>query len=266
MGATLLRGRTFNAQDKEGSPRVAVVNALMAEKLWPSQEALGKRFRWGENGEFWEVVGVVRNGRYIMIGEEPRPFFYLPLEQSYTSPLTLHVWTSGDPAALIPSLRKVLIELDPHLPIYNVQTMPEHLRSSAFATMPLRIGATLAAVQGMLAMALAVMGIYGVVAYVVSQRTREVGIRMALGAQRLHILRLVVKDGMRLTLLGVVLGLVGALGVALVISKVLYGLSPASAPVIIGVTLLLAGVALLACYVPARRAMNVDPMVALRYE
>jgi ABC-type antimicrobial peptide transport system permease subunit len=132
--------------------------------------------------------------------------------------------------------------------------------------MPLRMGATLAGVQGLLALALAVMGIYGVVAYVVSQRTREVGIRMALGAQKLDILRLVVQDGLRLTLIGLVLGLLGALGVAMVIGNVLFGLSPASAPVIIGVVLLLGSVAFVACYIPARRAMKVDPMVALRYE
>jgi predicted permease len=266
MGTTLLRGRAFTDQDKGNAPKVAIINALMAERFWPQEEALGKRFRWGEKGDFLEVVGVVRNGRYVMLGEEPRPYFYVPLAQSYTSPVTLHVWTIGDPAAFVPSLRKVLGELDPHLPVYSVRTMPEHLRSSAFATMPLRMGATLAGVQGLLALALAVMGIYGVVAYVVSQRTREVGIRMALGAQKLDILRLVVRDGLRLTLIGVALGLVGALGVAMVIGKVLYGLSPASLPVIIGVVLLLGSVTFVACYLPARRAMKVDPMVALRYE
>jgi predicted permease len=266
MGAALLRGRPFSEQDKEGTPRVAIINALMADRFWPNQEALGKRFRWGENGDFWEVVGVARNGRYVMIGEEPRAYFYVPLAQTYVSPVTLHAWTEGDPAALVPAMRAVLRELDPDLPIYNVRTMAEHLRNSAFAMMPLRVGAILAGVQGLLALALAMMGIYGVVAYVVSQRTREVGIRMALGAQKHHIARLVVRDGLRLTVIGVALGLAGAWIVAMVIGKVLFGLSPESAPIIIGVTVLLGSVALLACYIPARRAMNVDPNVALRYE
>lgn len=265
-GVTLLQGRNFTDRDSENAPRVAIVNQLLAQRFWPGQEPLGKRFYLGQSTNVVEVVGVTRTGRYVMLGEEPRPYFYLPLRQVYRSPATLTVLTDGDPALVVPALRQVFRELDPHLPIFNVKTMEEHLRQSAFALMPLRMGATLAGVQGLLALALAVMGVYGVVAYVAGQRTREVGIRMALGAQKFDVLRLVVRDGLRLTCIGIVLGLVGALGLTAIIGKVLYGLTPASSPVVLGVAGLLAMVALVACYLPARRSTRVDPMVALRYE
>ncbi|MBI2947048.1 MAG: ABC transporter permease, partial [Verrucomicrobia bacterium] len=266
MGVTLLRGRGFTRQDNESAPKAALVNARLAERFWPGQEALGKRFRWNVGGDLWEVVGVVQTGKYVMLGEEPRPFFFVPLAQNYVSPLTLHLSTANDPNALAGAVRKVLQDLDSHLPIYNVRTMEEHLRNSAFAMMPLRMGATLAGVQGLLGLILALMGLYGVVSYVVSQRTREIGIRLALGARKLAIFRLVVRDGLRLTLWGIAFGLTGALGVAGILRKILYGLTPAAAPIVVAVVLLLAAVALLACYLPARRATKVDPMVALRYE
>ncbi|MBI4664610.1 MAG: ABC transporter permease [Verrucomicrobia bacterium] len=267
MGTRLLRGRVFTEHDNESAPKVAVINTLMAERLWPGQDPLGKRFRcWNPEGELWQVIGVLPTARYVMIGEEPRPYFYTPLAQHYVSPITLHVWTASDPAALSASVRKVLSELDPHLPIYNLRTMEEHLRSSAFAMLPLRMGATLAGVQGLLGLLLAVMGLYGVVSFVVGQRTREIGIRVALGARKLDIFRLVVRDGLRLTLIGIVIGLAAGLGISGILGKVLYGLTPAATPVLVVTVLTLAIVALLACYVPARRATKVDPMVALRYE
>ncbi len=266
MGITLLRGRDFTAQDNESAPKTAIINVLMAEKFWPGQDPLSKRFRWGRNGELWEVVGVTRNAKYTFLGEEPRPYFYVPLSQNYVSPVTLHVWTASDSATLASAVRKVLRDLDPQLPIYGERTMEEHLRNSAFAMMPLRVGATLAGVQGLLSLLLAVMGIYGVVSYVVSQRTHEIGIRMALGAQKLDIFRIVVRDGVKLTLIGIGIGLLGGLGLTAVLAKVLHGLTPAAAPVIAVVVVVLAAVALLACYLPARRATKVDPMRALRHE
>jgi predicted permease len=265
-GVTLLQGRSFTDMDLENTPKVAIVNQLMAQRLWPGQDPIGKRFYFGQSGDLLEVVGITRTGRYVMLGEEPRPYFYVPLRQQYSTPVTVNVHITGDPASVFPALREVFRELDPHLPIYNAKTIEEHLRQSAFALMPLRMGATLAGVQGLLALALAIMGVYGVVAYVAGQRTREVGIRMALGAQKLDVLRLVVRDGVRLTAIGIVLGVGGALGLKAIISKVLYGLTPSSSPVVLGVTVLLAMVALLACYLPARRATRVDPMVALRHE
>src|SRR5262249_1394725 len=202
IGGVVLRGRDFTERDNETATRVAIVTARMAERLWPGQDAVGKRFKWNANGDFWQVIGVARNARYVMIGEEPRPFFYAPLAQRHASPVTLHLWTEGAPAALTPAVRDVLRQLDADLPIYNVRTMEEHLNDSAFAVMPLRFGAVLAGAQGLLGLLLAAMGLYGVVSYVVSQRTREIGVRVALGARRLDILRLVVRDGFRLTLIG----------------------------------------------------------------
>ena len=265
-GVTLVRGRKFNERDSEDSPKTGIVNELMAQRLWPGLDPIGKRFHFGRNGELIEVVGLARTGRYVMLGEEPRPYFYLPLRQHYASPVTLHIQTTGESAALVSSLRQVLRDLDPHLPIFNVRTMEEHLRESAFGLMPLRMGAMLAGVQGMLALALAVMGVYGLVSYVVGQRTREVGIRLALGAQKMDVLQLVVRDGLKLTAFGIGLGFLAALGVKQTVDKVLYGLAPASSPVFIAVITLLIAVAFLACYVPARRALRVDPMAALRCE
>ena len=264
IGGALLSGRNFGLQDSENTTKVAIINATMAERLWPGQDALGRRFKWGADGEFWQVVGIARNAKYVMIGEEPRPFFYAPLAQRNAAPVTLHLWTDGDPASLTPAVREALGRMDANLPIYNVRTMEDHLNDSAFAVMPLRFGAILAGVQGLLGLLLAAMGLYGVVSYVVSQRTREIGVRMALGARRFDILRLVVRDGLKLTLIGLTIGLLVSLGLTAILSKVLYGLTPAATPVFAAVIALLASVALLACYLPARRATKVDPMVALR--
>jgi predicted permease len=266
LGVQLLQGREFTGFDKGGAPRVAIVNQTLAQRLWPGENALGRRFRLGRGGEYTEVVGVARDGKYLMLGEEPRPYLYVPLDQHYQSPVTLHVRTAGDPLAFVPALRRVLAELDPDLPIYSVRTMDEHLRQSALAMMPLRLAATMAAAQGALGLLLAVMGIYGVVSYVVTRRTREIGVRLALGAPRLGVIRLVMREGWRLTLIGLGIGLLIAVVMALGLSRLLYGLNPLNLPVFAGVLLLLGGVALLACYLPARRATRVDPMLALRAE
>jgi predicted permease len=266
MGITLLQGRAFTAFDGPNAPRVAVINQTLANRLWPGGSALGKRFRFGRDGEYVEVVGIARDGKYLMLGEEPRPYVYLPLEQRYQSPATLSVRANGDPLALVPALRRVLAELDPNLPIYDVRTMEEHLRQSALAMMPLRMTATLSAIQGGLGLLLAVLGIYGVVSYAAGRRTREIGVRLALGAQRFDVLKLVVHEGWRLTLTGLGIGLVFAVLLAMVLSRLLYGLNPLNVPVFGSVVVLLTGVALLACYLPARRVAGVDPMLALRHE
>jgi len=266
MGITLVRGRDFDAGDDADSPSVAIVNQTLARRLWGEGDPLGKRLWFGGGGSLCEVVGVVRNGKYLLLGEEPRPFVYKPLAQHYSTPATLHVRTDDAPLALVPVIRQVLKELDPDLPIYNDRTMEEHLRQSALAFMPLRMAATLAGVQGVLALALAVMGIYGVVTYVVSRRTREIGIRLALGAQRSDVLRTVMREGWRLTLVGLGIGFALALLLALGLSRLLYGLDPVNIPVFAAVLLALSGAALLACYLPARRALGVDPVEALRSE
>lgn len=266
MGLTLVRGRDLTRQDDAAAPRVALINESMARMLWPDADALGQRFRLHRGGAYTQVVGIVRDGKYRMLNEKPQPFVYIPLAQNYGAPVTLHLRTRGEPAALINDLRRTLQTLDPDLPIYNVRTMEEHLRTSAFALMPLRLGAGMLSAQALLGLALAVMGIYGVVAYTVSQRTREIGIRMALGASRSSVLRTVMRGGLRLTVIGLVVGLVIAFGLVHALASLLYGLDPFSLPVFALSLVLLAGFALLACLVPARRAMNVNPIEALRTE
>ena len=265
-GATLTRGRAFDSRDDEKSRRVAVVNETMAQKLWPGQDTLGRRFRFGPDGDWIEVVGVAADGKYVMLAEQPRSYFYLPLSQRYRSPITIMVRSGSDPAALAAPLRRLLNQTDPDLPVFNVRTMESHIRDSVFGLMPLRMGAALAGVQGLIGALLAVMGLYAVVSYAVTRRTREIGVRMALGAERTDVLRLVVREGMRLSVIGIAIRLLIALGVGVVLTRVLYGVRPVDATVFGGVTALLLGVSALACYLPARRATRVDPLVALRYE
>ncbi len=267
MGATLLRGREFSVQDRDPAPRVAVVNETFADRLWPGQEALGRRFRWQSRADPIEVIGVVRNGKYLFLGEAPRPFVYLPIAQAYSTPVTLHVRTAtGDPLALAPALQRVFRDLDPDLPVFNVRTMEEHLRSSAFAFLPLRMGAFLAGTQGLVGLLLAVMGVYGVVSYSVSQQTRDIGIRVALGARKLDVFRVVSRSGLRPALIGLALGLAVSLGLTRLLALLLYGLNPVNVPVFTAVVLLMLGVSLLACWLPARRAARADPNEALRQE
>ncbi len=265
-GGVLARGRSLDRTDDERARKVAMVNETMARKLWPGQEAIGKRFRFGRDGDWTEVVGIVRDGKYLMLGEEPRPYFYVPLSQRYRAPVTLMVRTASDPATLITPLQRLLREMDRDLPVYNVRTMDAHLRDSVFGLMPIRMGAVLAGGQGLIALLLAVMGLYAVVSYAVTRRTREIGVRMALGADRTDVIRLVVREGMRLTVIGVVVGLLVSLGLGAVLSRVLYGVRPMSIGVLAAVTALLLGVSALACYLPARRATRVDPLIALRAE
>jgi predicted permease len=265
-GTRLLRGRALEETDDAQHPRVAVVNETMARTLWPTKDAIGQRFRFGRDGEWVEVVGLAADGKYMMMAEEPRSYFYLPLAQTYRAPMTLMVWSRQDATSLAAPLQEILHGLDPDLPVYNVRTMEKHVQESVFGLMPLRLGASLAALQGLVGLLLAVMGLYSVVSYSTIQRTHEIGVRMALGARRADVLRLVVREGMRLSLVGVAIGLVVATGVGFVLSKILYAIQPASLGVYAGVTAVLLGVTALACYLPARRATRIDPMVALRYE
>jgi predicted permease len=265
-GTTIVSGRPLDARDDEDGQQVAVINETMAKTLWPGREAIGRRFRFGRDGAWVDVVGVAGDGKYVMLGEAPRPYFYLPMAQAYRSPVTIIARTSSDPAALSGPVRRLLTEMDAVLPVYNVRTMDRHIDDSVFGLMPMRAGASMAAVQGAIALFLAVMGLYAVVSYVVVRRTREIGVRVALGASRRDILRLVVRDGMRLSMIGLGIGLLIALGLGLVLSNVLYGLQPVDVGVVGGVTALLLAVSAAACYVPARRATRVDPLVALRQE
>jgi predicted permease len=265
-GAALVNGRALDPRDRAGTQKVAVVNETMARKLWPSRDPIGRRFRFGRNGDWIEVVGVARDGKYVMIGEEPRAYFYLPLAQHYRSPMTLIVRSDADPAALVKPLQDVLHRMDADLPVFNVRTMEDHVRDSVFGLMPMRVGFAMAGVQGLVALFLAVMGLYAVVSFAVTRQTREIGLRMALGAQRGDAVRLVMREGMRLSLIGVGIGLLLAIGLGAVLSAVLYGVARTEPGVFSAVTALLLVVSAVACYVPARRVTRVDPLIALRCE
>jgi len=264
LGADLLEGRDFVERDAENKQREAVINEAFARRFWPGQSALGKRFSFeGAAGPWFEIAGVMRDGKYFSLGEEPTPFVYTNLRQESGSYLTLVVRTAGEPQGLIGALRSQFQQLDANLPVYNVKTLTEHMAVPLF---PARVAAMLLGSFGVLALILAAIGIFGVMSYSVSQRTREIGIRMALGANARGILRLVVGHGLKLIVLGLAIGLAGAFAGTRLMSTLLYGVSATDAVTFVVIALLLTGVALMACYLPARRATKVDPMVALRYE
>jgi macrolide transport system ATP-binding/permease protein len=268
MEIPILAGRGFSEQDNENAQRVAIVNESFVRRLMPGvnsiEEAVGKQFSYRSfEGPFVRIVGVARDGKYWTIGEAAQPFVYDPLVQSYNASAILVVRSSVDPANVVASIRKEFSSLDETLPVFGVKTLTEHM---GFALFPARIAAILLGSFGLIALLLAAIGIYGVMAYSVAQRTREIGIRMALGAQTGDVLRMVLKQGVMLTLIGLGIGLLAALGLSQLMSSVLYEVSATDIFTFVLVPLLLASVALLACLVPARRATKVDPMVALRYE
>jgi putative ABC transport system permease protein len=264
MGTPLLRGRDFTEADRKGAPGVVVVNATLADMLWPGQEALGKRVSIrGPKGPFLEVVGVARDGKYRTLGESSHPYIYQPVQQSYDPRMTLVVRTTGEPQSVTGAVRQQIGALDARLPISDVSTMRDRVNLSLF---PSRVAAWTLAGFGLLALLLAVIGIYGMVSYSVAQRTREIGIRMALGAQEKSVMRLLLRQGLFVVTVGLIVGLSLAFALTRVIAGFLYGVTGTDALTFSAVALLLGLVALSASYIPARRATKVDPLVALRYE
>jgi len=262
MQIPLLRGRGFSPQDREGTPRVAVINQAMAERFWPGEDPIGRQLL--QNNETpLEIVGVCQTAKYHRLTERPAPFVYLPIRQNPPSALTFHIRTYSSPAAALHPARQELLSLDPALAVFDVKTLDEHLAASM---LPVRIGAVLLGAFGVLALGLALLGLYGVMSYVVTRRTREIGIRLALGATRGAVLRLIVAQGVRLAFAGVCLGLLLGSGLVAAIASQLYGVSRADWATLAGIPLALMGVALLACLLPARRASRVEPVVALRAE
>ncbi len=259
----LVEGREFKWHDDRDAPGVVIVNATAARRFWPEDSAIGQRLRIGDGGERLEVVGVTRDGKYRTLGEEPRAFVYRPYLQDYSSSMALVVDSAVDEQEALHAVRRELEAMDPNLPIFEIKTMSQHLGIMLF---PARIGAWLLVAFGLLGLVLASVGLYGVVAYSVSKRTREVGIRMAIGANRWQILLLVVREGMVLVAVGMALGIGCALMGSRLLTTLLYGIGANDPLTFLGVPSLLAAVALLANLLPARRATRVDPMVALRYE
>src|SRR5919202_161666 len=256
MGIPLVAGRGVEERDGKDAPRVVVVNETFARRFWPgadpAREAVGKRLSFeSDQGPWVQIVGVARDGKYWTLAEAPRMFVYVPLTQSYDSSVTLVARAQGDPRALVPAIREEVRRLDPTLPAFDVKTLSEHMGVSLF---PARVAAALLGAFGLVALTLAAMGVYGVVSYSAAQRTREIGIRIALGAQTRDVLRLVAGRGMLYVSVGVAAGLACALALTRFMEGLLYGVSATDPLTFALVVLLLGGVALLACLAPARRA------------
>jgi len=272
MNIPITQGRDFDERDRDGAPCVAVVNEALARRYFAGGRALGKhltKFRWQQPNQFCEIVGVVRDNKFQSLRNEPLPWFAFALLQSHSTRTTMLVHTDGAPENLVPAVRRAIQSLDKTILVADVQTLNDYFRPFLYFY---RLSGLLVGGCGLLAILLAVMGIYGLVAYAVSRRTREIGIRMALGADKQKILRLVMRQGMILVSCGLSVGLLLALALTRVLTSsifevpILNGVS-ATDPLTFGsITLLLIMVALLACYVPARRATKVDPMVSLRHE
>jgi predicted permease len=264
LGVPLLRGRDFSEQDHAEAPRVVIVSEAAARRFWPGQDAVGQRLRLhSADGSVRTVIGVARDTKVRTLGEAPRPYVYEPFQQTYDSWMFLLVRTSGDPRAILAGLRHEVMALDETMPIMELKTMGEHLSIMLF---PPRMGGILLAVFGALGVLLATVGLYGVVAYGVSRRTHEVGIRIALGARRTDVVYLVLRQALAVVVVGTGIGLALAFVATQPLAGLLYGTSASDPLTFAGVTLLLAAVAVAASLVPALRAARVDPAIALRYE
>jgi len=264
---TLLRGRTIDERDTQTSPYVAVVNEAMAKKYWSNTDPLNRYFDIGSDPQHRiKVVGVVKNTHVRSITGTVDPYFYLPLAQHYAgnSLNTLQVRTSVSPAAMVPQVEHIIESLAPTMPVFDVQTMNQAL-DTLNGLLLFQIGAGLAAALGLLGLVLAIVGVYGVISYAASQRTHEIGIRVAIGAEPMQILRMVIRQGLLIVAIGLVVGIAAAFASARVLKGFLV-VSATDPITYITVAVALSLVALTACYIPARRAAKVDPMVALRYE
>jgi predicted permease len=264
MRTPIVQGRGFSETDNMDSPRVVVINETMAHRFWPTANPIGKRIQFDNaQSPYLEVVGVAKDGKYILLGEPPTEYMFLPHSQNYEGKMTIIARTYGSPAVLGAAVRQEVAALDSELPVFGIKTMPKFL--DRLLSGPKSIAA-LVGIFGLIALMMAAVGLYGVMSYSVAQRTREIGIRMALGARASNVLRLEIRRGMLLAFVGVAFGLGGALALTRVTASLLYGVSTTD-PLTFGLTaLLLTLVALVACYVPARRATRVNPIVALRCE
>ena len=264
----IVRGREFRPEDSQNSPLVAVVNDLFGQHYWPGQDPIGRRLRLQNRGraDSWvEVVGVAKNSKYLLLAEPPTEYLYLPYRQAPPSSLILVAESQGDPSGLVTPLRNIVREMDANQPIYDVRTMEEFYQISTVGMMDIIIG--MVAGMGMMGLGLSIVGIYGLVAYAASRRTREIGIRMAPGADRAAVLRMVLRHGILLATVGLMVGLLASVGAGELLAAAFGGGDDTGdltslllvAPVVLVVTAL-------AAYIPARRASRLDPMKALRYE
>jgi macrolide transport system ATP-binding/permease protein len=263
----LQTGRLFTDADKQKAPAVAVINQTMAKTFWPKEDPIGKRFslRGPTGPSMIEVVGIVLDGRYKNVMEEPQPFFYVPLEQNYIQFRTIHVRTSVPPETLAPLIEARIHEVAPNVPVSEVQTMSKAL-DGLNGFFFFRFGAQLTCTMGLLGLILAVIGVYSLVSYAATQRTHEIGIRMALGAEPRDVLRLVLRQHVMVVGIGLVFGLAVAFAGTRIIANLIVGVRPTDSVTFVTVAVLVSFIALVACWIPARRATRVSPLVALRYE
>jgi predicted permease len=266
MRIALKRGRDFTDADNENAPRVAVINQAMAEHFWPGQDPLGKSFTLTSDPKHpATIVGVVLNSRMNQLYGAFEPIFYLPVAQSYASTETLQIRSERSVQDTVAEVRAIAQSLAPAIPVYGVRTMTEALHGGN-GLLFFEVGASLAGALGLLGLILAVVGVYGVMSYAVSQRTQEIGVRMALGAQRRDILGMIGRQGVVIVASGLTVGLLAALAAGRLVSDFLVGITPSDPITYAGVSFLLATIACVATYVPTHRATKIDPMVALRYE
>jgi len=270
-GARIISGRQFTAQDDQDHPGVVIVNEALVRRYFPQEKAIGQRLKLSPPARIWnnqrltsfEIVGIARDVKSAGLKAQSEPSYYVPATQAPLQDMAILVRTRSDPTALVPALRHAVWSIDPNQPISNVSTLEKIVADSI--SQP-RLSMLLMGLFGSLALILAAVGIYGLLSYAVTQRTQEMGIRMALGARVSDVLTLVLKQGMSLALIGVAIGLIGSFVLTRLIRGLLFGVSPTDATTFVAVAGVLAGVSLLACYFPARRATKVDPLVALRYE
>jgi putative ABC transport system permease protein len=263
IGIPLIRGRLFTEQEDENAPGAIVVNQSFAQKFFPNEEALGKRIKLGRQSQWLTIIGIVRDVKNEGLDVEARPQMYRSILQASNLLLTLVIRTAANPSSLSQAVRSEVRSVDPDMPVFGIQTMEEVM---ANAVVQRRFAMVLLGMFALIALALSSVGIYGVIAYSVGQRTHEIGVRMALGASSRNVLQLIMLQGVKLTLLGVAVGIAGALAVTRFLAFLLFGITATDPITFAGITLLLLIVALAACYVPARRAMKVDPIIALRHE
>jgi putative ABC transport system permease protein len=261
MGIPIVRGRDFTTADSATAPTVVVVNETMAEQFWKGEDPIGKRFKWFGAPDYTTVVGVAKNSKYNGVAEDPLPFIYEALKQDYTPAGAIHVRAAGDAASLSTALRQAIREIDPTLSMFNVRTLEEQVDQSLRQQ---RMNVILLTTFGGLALLLAAIGLYGVASYSVAQRTREIGVRMALGAQPSSVLGLVLGNGLTLVGIGLALGLFVALALAGTMQTLVAGVNARDPVTFIVTPAILGAIALLATYIPARRATRIDPLIALR--